>query len=133
MTVDQLIASLAKDINFESRHDQENEEWVLEVHLEGGRNQEIRLYEFEDGGRQMVRFLTTIGSAEGFSAQKLRSALELNASLLYGALAIFEGNVVLTESAPLNRTDGAEVSDAVRYMTRIADSYERMLFGLDRA
>jgi hypothetical protein len=133
MTVDELIAALGAEIKFESRYDKDNEEWVLDVHLEGGRNQEMRLFPFEDGGRQMVRFVTAIGSADNFSQQKLRSALELNASLLYGALAIFEGQVVLTDSVPLGRADTAEASDALRYIARMADAYEKMLFGLDRA
>jgi hypothetical protein len=133
VTVDELITALGSEISFESKYDQENEEWVLDVHLEGGRNQEMRLFAFEEGGRQMVRFLTGIGSASEFSSGRMRSALELNASLLYGALAIFEGNIVLTASAPLNRPDATEATDAIRYMTRMADAYEKILFGLDRA
>lgn len=133
MTLDTLIADLGSKIQFDSRYDEENDEWILDVHLDGGRNQEVRLFTFEEGGVEMLRFLTSIGDAKDFSEGKLRTAMEVNASLLYGAVALFQGEVVVTACAPLQRADLTETADAVRYVTKMADTYEKLLFGLDRA
>lgn len=137
MTLDALIAALGEKIQLDSRYDEENEEWLLDVHLEGGRNQEVRVFTFEEGGVEMVRVLTSIGSADDFSVGKIRTAMEVNASLLVGALALFQGEVVLTACAPIDGTHVTDTADAIgyiiRYVTRMADTYEKLLFGLDRA
>ena len=133
MTLDSLIAALGDKIQLDSRFDDENEEWVLDVHLEGGRNQEVRLYTFDESDAQWVRIITSIGSASDFSEGRLHTAMEVNASLLYGALSLFQGHVVLTACAPLDRAHHNETADAVRYIARMADTYEKLLFGLDRA
>lgn len=133
MTLAALIAALGEKVQLDSRYDEENEEWLLDVHLEGGRNQEVRLFTFEESGVEMLRFLTTIGDANDFSEGTIHTAMEVNASLLHGALALFQGRVVLTACAPLHRADSGETADAIRYLARMADTYEKLLFGLDRA
>jgi len=133
VTVDELMQALARELTFASKYDEDNQEWVLDVQLEDSRGQQITLSPFEEGGRSMIRFMTQIGESKEFSPQKLVSALELNASLLYGALALYEGCMVLTETASLSQRDPSDLVDVVRYLTRMADTYEKMLFGYDRS
>ncbi|MBM3461797.1 MAG: YbjN domain-containing protein [Armatimonadetes bacterium] len=131
--VEDLLAALKEEISFNESYDEENEEWVLDVSIDGQRRQDITLSPFTEAGRDYIRLITVVGKTSDFSLQKLRSALELNSSLLYGALAIYQGATVLTETIAVKRTDKSEAIDIVRYLTRMADSYEKMLFGLDRA
>lgn len=133
MTLETLIASLRDKIRHEARFDADREEHILDVHLEGGRNQEVRLFTHDTENATMLRIVTSIGSADDFNEHRLRSAMEVNASLNYGSLAIFEGDVVLTANVSMGRTDIGETAEAILYMTRMADTYEKLLFGLDRS
>jgi hypothetical protein len=133
VTLDALIKTLPQIMPCSARYDADSEEWVLDVQQEGGRHQDIMLTEFEENERSLLRLTTNVGRADDFKSQRLHTALELNASLVYGALAIYQGNIVFTETMPLVRDDINEYVDVVRYLTRVADRYEKMLFGVDKA
>lgn len=132
MTAEQLVQELGRALGCEAKHDVENEEWNLDVALQGGRRQEITVRPFEEEQQPMVRFFTVVGPAKDFPHPRLVTAMELNASLRFGALALYEGNVVLTDTAALAQP-AAEIVEVARYLVRMADAYERILFGFDRA
>ncbi|NDD27753.1 MAG: hypothetical protein EB084_05735 [Proteobacteria bacterium] len=132
MSIADLIALLGEKLRFDSTYDEAGEEWVLNVHLENHRNQAVRVFAQEDGGVQFARFVTNIGSASEFNERKLRTALEMNASLPHGTLAIFEGSLVMLTSLRLE-SDLSQAAEVVGYIVRTADTYEKLLFGLDRA
>ena len=132
VTAEELVQGLCQAMACQSKHDVENEEWVLDVVLEGGRGQEITVRPFEEEEQAFVRFFTAIGKAAEFTLPKLKTALELNASLRHGAVALYEGEIVLTETASLLHPL-EEITRVARYLTRMADAYEKILFGVDRA
>jgi hypothetical protein len=131
LTVEDLINALSRELKFDSRYNSEDEEWVLDLELPAKRKQELTVRTLEEDGVQFVRFFTGVGRTEQFSQQKIITAMELNSSLLYGAIAIYEGSIVITEAVPLDR-ELKEIVQVVGYITRMADAYEKMLFGVDR-
>lgn len=113
--------------------DEENVEYTLTFKVDEDRKQELIIYPFEEEGREMVRIISGVGRKSDFSTNKLISFLELNMSLRHGAFALYQGQVVL--AATINYSsiiDVNRVSEQLNYLTKMADTFERTLVGLDR-
>ncbi len=132
MTAEEFVMASCKALECEVHYDTENEEWQLEIHFEGKRKQHVTLFSFEESGRSLVRCVTAVGNANDFSHAQLVTALELNESLLYGAFAIFSGKFVITACTDAVEQEVPRFVEVIRYLTRMADAYEKMVFGLDR-
>lgn len=113
--------------------DPESEESVLTVATSGGRHQEVRAYPFEEEGRSYVRFYTPIGRPGEVPRQILMTAMELNASLTHGAFALYEGRVALADTMELEGVNPEEGARILRYLGRMADTFEKMAYGVDRS
>lgn len=103
----------------------------IHVQWGDGRHQLVRLEFFESGREALVRLSSTIGDVDGLSREQLGRALEANATLAHGALAIMTNELCITDTLMLENSDAAEIEAAVDYLARRADEYERMLFGTD--
>lgn len=96
-----------------------------------GRRQLVRLEIFDSEGETLVRLSTTIGDPGRLGRDRLVLALETNARLAHGALAIQSGQLCLTDTLMLDNTDAEELEATIDYLSRRADEYERTLFGTD--
>jgi len=96
-----------------------------------GRRQLVRLEIFESEGETLVRLSTTIGDAGRLDRDRLVLALETNAELAHGALAIQSGHLCMTDTLMLGASDVEEIEASIDYLSRRADEYERALFGTD--
>lgn len=106
---------------------------VFQVEEDPSRKQEINVWPFEEDGKHFIRMLTYIGKRQDFSANKLISFLELNMSLRFGAVAIFQGQVVMVSTASFESViDEDKIISHMKYVIRMADSFERTMIGLDR-
>ena len=110
--------------------------WPLEgdqaqITLDGGRKQGVTLQTFAHENDQMVRAYTTIGSSDALSEVRLRSALSLNFGLPHGALAVHEGQLVMTDTFLLKDADEDEVEASMRFLAKQADRYEKVIYGTD--
>ncbi|MDQ7822069.1 MAG: hypothetical protein RDV48_04675 [Candidatus Eremiobacteraeota bacterium] len=114
------------------RHEPENEELHLSLKVKEDRKQIVRAYQFEESGKVMVRFYTVIGKADAFSEKQLLSLLELNFSLLQGAFALYAGEIIITETIPLEESRVGDAVQILHYIAQMADSYEKMTLGLDK-
>lgn len=103
----------------------------LSVPQDRDRHQSVTLVEFKDDNEPMVRYTTQIGKADALVPPRLRSALELNSSLPHGCLAVADGHLVLTLTRPLRTTTAETSGDAIRFIARQADMYEKLIFGTD--
>ena len=104
----------------------------LEIPQDGGKRQQVvRISEFDDAGESMVRFTTRVGKADALDGGRLRSALELNVRLPHGCLGIDGGNLVMTDTRPLKTTTPETSGDAIEFLARQADIYEKQIFGTD--
>jgi hypothetical protein len=79
----------------------------------------------------MVRFTTRIGNVLKLDGGRLRAALEVNFRLPYGCLAADGDQLVLTETRPLRTTTAESSGEAVEFIARQADAYEKFIFGTD--
>jgi len=111
----------------------DSDETVLTLSTPGGRRQVVRAYPFEEEGRSYLRFYTPIGKVADLPKQILKTAMELNASLTHGAFALFEGQVVLADTMELQAGNPEEGARILGYLGRMADSFEKMVSGVDRA
>ena len=96
-----------------------------------GRHQLVSLEFFESGREALVRLSTTIGDAALLHRDRLVLALETNAALAHGALAIQGGQLCMTDTLMLEASGAEEIEAAIDYLARQADEYERSIFGTD--
>jgi len=96
-----------------------------------GRRQLVELEFFEQGRDQLVRLFSTIGDAGALERDRLVLALETNAELAHGALAIRGGELCLTDTLMVEASGTAEIEAAIGYLAEQADEYERSIFGTD--
>lgn len=105
--------------------------YALTVPQGAGRSQRVTATEFSDGGTAHVRFTSRVGPAAALDAARSRSALELNARLPHGCLAVDGDSLVLTATRPLGTTTPETSAAVVRYLAQQADTYEKHIFGKD--
>ena len=96
-----------------------------------GRHQLVSLEFFEFQREELVRLSTIIGRVELLSRAQLEMALESNAGLAHGALAIQNGHLCMTDTLMVMASGAAEIEAAIAYLARAADEYERSIFGTD--
>ena len=101
------------------------------VTLPSGRRQVVTLEFFEDQ-EELVRLATGIGSAQGMPSERLSLALQINARLAHGALAVRDGELVMIDTLMLQDADAAEIEASIRYLADTADYYEKTIFGTDQ-
>lgn len=114
----------------------EDQGWELvpagvRVGLPGGRRQVVSMEFFDFESQELVRFYTLIGAAEQLSAERLALALQINARLAHGALAVRDGELIMTDTHLLKDAHAAEIEASISYLAETADYYEKMLFGTD--
>src|SRR5262245_10730638 len=105
--------------------------WGIEIPQPKGRKQKVFAAQFSDGGDPMVRYTSMIGDSEKVDDKRARMALELNAKLPHGCLAIEGGHLIVTETRPLKTTTPESSAAAVKYLARQADTYERLIYASD--
>jgi hypothetical protein len=96
-----------------------------------GRHQLVSLEHFEFEREELVRLSSRIGEAHGIGLEQLQLALETNARLAHGALAIIDRHLCMTDTLIVASADSAHIAAAVEYLARQADEYERTVFGTD--
>lgn len=103
---------------------------IVELPLDGGRHQAVRVEEFRDGSALLLRMTSAIGSADTLDPRRLRSALELNARMPQGCLAISEGQLAMTDTRPAGESDESLLT-VLAFIARQSDSYEKLIYGTD--
>jgi hypothetical protein len=102
------------------------------VKWQDGRHQVVFLEFFDFRGEELVRLCSTIGSAADLSTERLATALRVNATLVHGALAVRDEDLVVVDTMILRDADPGELEATIGYLAETADYYERMIFGTDR-
>jgi hypothetical protein len=96
-----------------------------------GRQQVVSLEFFEFDGSDLVRLYSTIGSTSSLAPERLALALQANARLVHGALAVRDADLIITATLLLADADPGEISATLRYLAATADYYEKIFFGTD--
>lgn len=133
MEFPEFISQVAEMTCATRTEDPEAGEVLLTLETPGGRSQEVRAYEFTEDGRSYVRFYTPIGKEGDLPRSILVTAMELNASLAHGAFALYEGRVALVDTLDLAYANSEEGARILGYLGRMADTFEKMAYGLDRS
>lgn len=97
-----------------------------------GRHQVIQFELFELEGRGMVRLISVIGDAGNLSPGQMEQALRANMNLAHGALALKDAELCMTDTLSLEESEAGEVDSAVAFIAKLADTYEKLLFGTDQ-
>ena len=69
--------------------------------------------------------------SDRLGATRLLRALESNAGLAHGALAVHGGELVMVDTLMLKDADPGEVEASISYLAETADRYEKILFDTD--
>ena len=129
MTLEDLVTKMCKTESWSSTR--AGEGWEIEIPQPKGRRQKVSAAPFRDGADAMVRYTSVIGEASSVDDRRARLALELNAKMPHGSLAIEAGNLVVTATRPLKTTTPETSALAVRYLAKQADTYERLIYSAD--
>jgi hypothetical protein len=129
MTLRQLVDAIARREGGTVEPDGTG--WTLSIPQDHNRRQGVTLTEFADDGEPMVRFTTRIGKAGELAAPRFKAALEVNLRLPHGCLALDGDQLVLTATRSLRDSTAETAGDAVRFLARQADAYERLIFKSD--
>jgi hypothetical protein len=103
----------------------------INVRWGDGRHQLVSIELFEARREVLVRLSSGIGEVAALSREQLESALERNAELAHGALAIRGGELCLTDTLMAEASGPEEIEAAVEYLASQADAYEQIFFGTD--
>lgn len=114
----------------------ERHEWKwdgarVELHLDGGRRQQVELDYFVYADHEMVRLYSTIGPTRRIAAQKLVFALEMNWKMPHGGVAVHDDMLVLVDTLMVGDATPSEIEATVTYLAETADQYEESMFGPD--
>jgi hypothetical protein len=129
MTLNELVESVSKLRGWKTASDRDGV--TLSVPQSGNRKQVIAVSEFKDEGQAMLRFTTQIGKTDRLEPARMRSALKLNLRLAHGCLAVDGTQLVMTETRPLKTSTPETTGDALEFMARQADTYEKLIYNTD--
>jgi hypothetical protein len=129
MTLNELVDSVSKLKGWKAVSDQGIAS--LSIPQAGNRKQIVAVTQFKDEGRAMVRFTTRIGKTDRLEESRLRSALKLNLRMPHGCLAVDGTHLVMTETRPLRTTTPETTGDALEFLARQADQYEKLIYKTD--
>ncbi len=101
------------------------------ITIDGGRKQTVFVETFRHEGSEIARAYTVVGSADVLTQTRLESALRLNFGLPHGALAVHEGNLVMTDTFLVEDADDDEVKASILFISRASDRYEKLIYGTD--
>lgn len=104
---------------------------AITVVLSDGRKQDMFVRRYEEEGLPLARIVTHVGPLSRLSGEKTIQALRMNAELRFGAFAIVEDHLVMTDSVLLAETEVEEFEHSLRYLAREADLAEKFLFATD--
>ena len=129
MTLKELVESVSKLRGWKTLSDQ----GVLSLSIPqtGNRKQIIAVAEFKDEGQAMLRFTTRIGGADRLEPDRQRAALQLNLRLPHGCLALDGDQLVMTATRPLKTSTPETTGDALEFIARQADTYEKLIYKTD--
>jgi hypothetical protein len=131
MEFKECMTALGEELKGPHKFSDDGEEWEIEIPLAEERKQIIKAYMFQEMEQDILRIYSIVGERKKFTDNQLISTLELNISLLYGAFALFAGNLVLTTTIPAD-APREKAAAIIHYVARMADSYELMNIGLDK-
>jgi hypothetical protein len=129
MTLNELVDSVSKLKGWKAVSDQGVASFAIPQ--AGNRKQIVAVTQFKDEGRAMVRFTTRIGKTDRLEEARLRSALKLNLRMPHGCLAVDGTQLVMTETRPLQTSTPETAGDALEFLARQADQYEKLIYKTD--
>lgn len=129
MTLNELVESVSKLRGWKSAADPDG--LTLSIPQSGNRKQVVAVSQFKDEGQPMLRFTTRIGKTDRLEAARMRSALKINLRMPHGCLAVDGTQLVMTETRPLKTSTPETTGDALEFMARQADQYEKLIYKTD--
>ena len=129
MTLNELVESVSKLRGWKTTNGQDGVS--LSIPQAGNRKQSVDVSEFKDEGQAMLRFTTRIGKTDKLEPARMRTALKLNLRMPHGCLAVDGTQLVMTETRPLKTSTPETTGDALEFMARQADQYEKLIYKTD--
>ena len=129
MTLNELVESVSKLRGWKTIRGQGGV--TLSIPQAGNRHQDVAVSEFKDEGQAMLRFTTGIGKTDRLEPERMRAALQLNLRLPHGCLAVDGTQLVMTETRPLKTSTPETTGDALEFLARQADQYEKLIYKTD--
>jgi hypothetical protein len=129
MTLNELVDAVSRLKGWKTLSDQ----GVLSLAIpqSGSRKQVVAVSQFKGEKLEMVRFTTRIGKTDQLNDARLRSALKLNLRLPHGCLAVDGTELVMTETRPLETSTPEVTGEALEFIARQADQYEKLIYKTD--
>jgi hypothetical protein len=129
LSLSDLVAGICKIHSW--TYEAAGDGWVIEIPQPNQRKQRVFATLFMSETDAMVRYTSRIGDANKVDGERAKKALELNFKMPHGSMATDRGLLVLTDTRPLRTTTPESSAQAIRYIAKQADTYERTMYGED--
>ncbi len=128
---DGFIGAIAAE--FKIKIDKESERvYVAKIPFEGGRNQDVLITLNQDeAGDDTINYYSVVVQLKKDACELYKMALNLNATLHYGAFALLENALILHNSVLLTDCHPHRFMKSLIYIAAKADEFEEMLLKKD--
>ena len=124
---DGFISAVSKEFKIPFHKDTEGG-YTANLEFEGGRSQEILVtLSNDESGDRIINYYSIIAQLKKDLAELFKYALQMNATLDYGAIALINSTLVLRNSILLQDCDPQRFMKSLIYIAAKADELEELL------
>ncbi|MFW6365282.1 MAG: hypothetical protein ACOC2H_02275 [Spirochaetota bacterium] len=124
---DGFIAAIASEFNI-TFHKTEEGSYKTTIEFENDRSQEVLvMLSWDESDDRMIHYYSVIAQMKSDNGDLYKYALETNATLDYGGLALMDGTLVLRNSILLEECDPKRFLKSLIYIAARADELVELL------
>ncbi len=128
---DGFIAAIASDFKI-NIHKESDHVYLAKIPFEGGRNQDVLItLNHDEAGDNTINYYSVIARLKKDSCELFKTALSLNATLHYGALALMDNALIIHNSVLLRDYEPHRFMKSLTYVAAKADEFEEILLHKD--
>jgi len=131
---DGFISAVGTELKLDFKKESDGE-YSTNIEFEGGRHQRVWIVlDTDESGDPMVSYYSVICKLENENPALYKEALNLNTTLTYGAIALFnEKSLIMHQATFLKDMDPQRFVKSLFYVAAKADELEEQFTGLDLA
>ena len=106
--------------------------YIAEISFEEGRKQKVLIFvDTDDAGDSTINYYSKICKLQSSDLITFKTALELNVTLTYGAVALMDGSLVIHQTYFLKDMDPQRFMKSLLYVAAKADELEELFIHQD--
>jgi len=128
---DGFISAIASEFKIKFHKDAEGS-YTTSIDFENGRSQEVLVaLSRDESGDRIIKYYSIIASLKSDVCELYKYSLQINSTLHYGAIALLNSTLVLTNSILLEDCDPRRFMKSLTYIAAKADELEESFINDD--